>query len=318
MNLHILDADKTKLPYTITNTNGYVDYVCFSDDASLIFTSLIDGRMDIWDAQNREKKHTLQHQREMVQSAQFSIDNQLLMTTFRKTKEIYIWGVEAGKCINKIDPQDEYIRYCRLSPDGKQIAIITKNNAGIWDIGKNEYTMLFVEEKKGVINCFDFSSDGKQIAILFRNRYLTVRDCSNGRLVKGTDLLTKLGVSYVEGVLFRPKYNNQILINTCESLRLWDVEKEYCVDQYFIDDLISYSGIGNMENCFGWIKISSDGLHLMAHETNEDLLALWELESRSTLSRSVVRKDGWSCWDYAKSNTNENRIIFTFSNDSIV
>lgn len=95
----------------------------------------------------------------------------------RKCGVVHVWNVETGKLLRRIETYGDLTRVA-FSPDGQWIAYsrlfrtvdeLQLNEVSVWDVSSGELIKQF-DRCYG----FDFSLDGKQLAILSRTRCLIV------------------------------------------------------------------------------------------------------------------------------------------------
>ena len=96
---------------------------------TVYLTQLIDGSL----------MNTLQHEYR-VSEAIFSPDGQILATWEFENNRLYLWRVEDGVLLAKLDEHEEDIFVAAFSPDGKLLATATKNGEVIiWNLNNFVY-----------------------------------------------------------------------------------------------------------------------------------------------------------------------------------
>jgi len=115
---------------------GSVSAAEFSPDGRFIATVSADSLARVWDAETGELVHQLSHE-ERVSDVRFSPDGELLLTTVFLNPYSYIWSVETGTQLLRLQGHPLGAVGVRFSADGRYILTYsTDKTARIWDISR--------------------------------------------------------------------------------------------------------------------------------------------------------------------------------------
>ncbi len=112
---------------------GLIGDVAFSPDGTLLATSGVESRINVWDFTNRTVKFYFDGHLGPVKSLAFSPDGRRLISG-GDDGTVRIWEISSPKPVGILrDPLDRVVRSVAYAPDGKSIVSTTGDEVKIWN-----------------------------------------------------------------------------------------------------------------------------------------------------------------------------------------
>jgi WD40 repeat protein/serine/threonine protein kinase len=146
---------------------GEVSTAVFSPDGQLIATSGTKGDVKLWDPKtHREVGKKFEAQGKKLRCLVFSPNGRLLAGSEGpyNDPQVYIWDVNDGKLLHKLDGYTGLGATLAFSPDGELLATPhSDNNARLWEIPSGNLKAT-LKGHTNLVTCVAFSPDGKTLA----------------------------------------------------------------------------------------------------------------------------------------------------------
>ena len=177
------------------DASGMVYALAYSRDGKLLASGGAGGKVQLWDAETGELKHTMPGHDTWVQLAAFSPDSLTLATS--TPRDVKLWDVRTGelkRTLNGEGPANSWQKFT-FTPDGKRIAVVGQSRISFWDVETGENTSNLDDCTKLVA----YSPDGKTLACVPRGFWnqISLLDAETG------DLKRKIEQGDVESASFR-------------------------------------------------------------------------------------------------------------------
>jgi len=152
---------------TLTGHQEQVNWVSFSPNGEILATGSDDNTLKLWNVETGTMLISLEEHQKKVVAAAFHPDGDRL-ASIGEDKTLKIWSVADGKLLYSIEYSalidDDSLIGLRYSPDGKTMAIATRNRVRLWSGTPDSIPTIELGEE-AELSSISFSPNGKQIAI---------------------------------------------------------------------------------------------------------------------------------------------------------
>jgi WD40 repeat protein len=207
--------------------------LAFSPDGATLAGCGISNQIILWDIKSGLKKATFSHGRDVGYRVAFSPDGKHLTALGLAIADgkiaswrVQTWNVSTGKTVAQINSKDqEAFEYCRLSRDGRILAVLQKQRLNLLDTTNGQMKAAVegpspTSKKFG----FAFSGDGRAIVTV---SYLTKNDTVEGQLdwwavENGKKLASKKLTEFIGAALVVSPTHDTIAFRRGDGVvRLW-------------------------------------------------------------------------------------------------
>jgi WD40 repeat protein len=135
--LVIWDAAQCQATTTI-ELETVVSYLVYSPDGNFLASGDANGVIRIWDTHTGELARTLKGQLGVITSLDYSPDGKMLISTSYGSDKVFVWDMETGGIIRRLDMLIDIDRVFRLkgavfSPNGQFIAAANGELVYLWN-----------------------------------------------------------------------------------------------------------------------------------------------------------------------------------------
>lgn len=156
-----------QLLQTLEGHQEQVNWVSFSPRGKILASASDDKTMKLWNLETGTILMSLAGDNKKVVAAAFHPDGDRL-ASIDEDKTLKIWRVGDGKLLYSIKYaeliDDDRLKALSYSPDGKTMAIATRNRVRLWSGDANDIPTIELDERAD-INSISFSPNSQQIAI---------------------------------------------------------------------------------------------------------------------------------------------------------
>lgn len=152
---------------TLEGHQEQVNWVSFSPNGKILASASDDKTMKLWNLETGTMLMSLEGDNKKVVAAAFHPDGDRL-ASIDEDKTLKIWTVADGKLLYSIEYagliDDDRLKALSYSPDGKTMAIATRNRVRLWSGDANDIPTIELGERAD-LNSISFSPNSEQIAI---------------------------------------------------------------------------------------------------------------------------------------------------------
>ena len=237
----------------------------------------------------------------------FTPDGKNIIST-SEDKSIRIWDVESGESLAKFasqigDGPEGMIYASSLSPDGRILAV-----AGYPVLSEPQNYIIFIDIKKGeqvgtaighndVINCLDFSGDGKYLASGSEDGSVLIWEIGDGQFPKS--IATLAVTTPVTRLSFNPQTYQLAVTSESKDIRLYNLKGLNSGTSKFSPKLLK-----KHKSVVKTVKFSPDGRYISSSGNDEQVL-LW-------------KSDGEFVQEVHKSGNSVNALTFSHDGNVLV
>ena len=196
----------------------------------------------------------------MVNNVAITPDNQRIVSV--GSKEIKIWDVGNGKCLNTISGHESQIYGIALTSDGlRAITSSMDKTLKVWDL-QNVNCLHTLEGHTDQVNSVVITSDNRKAISASMDKTIKIWD-----LLSGSCIETFTGHTQgVNDVKLTP--NGRLIVSAGElSIKIWDLAKGACINT-----------LRGHTNVVRGIAITHDGQQIVS-ASNDNTLKVWDIES---------------------------------------
>lgn len=174
------DGEPTPLQHSAT-----VSRVAFSPDSRQLASVCYDGTLQIWDAQTRQKLHTLEQQMGLggtvlVRGMAYSPDSRYLALA-RHDGSVRVWDASRGQPLYTLEGHKGPAWQVAFSPDSKTLASAgTDKSVRLWNMTSGAAIRVFFEHPAAVKGVA-FRPDGRSVLVACEDGTVKVWDRDTGR-----------------------------------------------------------------------------------------------------------------------------------------
>jgi len=145
---------------------SYVSGITFDTDSEHILTASADGTAAVWNVGSGQRVIRFSDTADYIQSARFSPDAKLVVTSKTYHKRAIIWNTVTGKKITELVGHGEPVCEARFSPNGKFVVTASEDlTARIWDVETSDMVTTLKGHKNAVTDAH-FSDDGSELCTI--------------------------------------------------------------------------------------------------------------------------------------------------------
>lgn len=164
----------------IKGHSAQINSAIFSPDGNKILTASHDGEVKEWDILKGRCIRTLKGHTAEVLYASYSPDG---LYAASASKEIKIWNMKTGACIDSIPVNDMYYRSTDFTKDGKRLLIATGDNKiFIWDLKQKQEVKAYKGHTNIVWGAF-FNNDESRIISSSWDNTCIIWDTESGTII---------------------------------------------------------------------------------------------------------------------------------------
>lgn len=126
--------------FQLSAKGRYFSSAQLSPDANRLVTAGDDKTVDVWDARTGEALLTMPTNDDSVDSAKFSFDGRLIITTSREN--VRLWDADAGIELAVLRGHEYYVGGASFTPDGSRIVTVGKSTARVWQAFESVQDMI--------------------------------------------------------------------------------------------------------------------------------------------------------------------------------
>lgn len=219
------DFDQTSSFQTVGKHNGSVTYAKYSPNGKYIISSSFDDNnvINVWDASTGKLLKVLRGHSDLVLSASFSFDGQLIASGSRDNN-VRIWNVSNSKCIKTIEGHTGCVYDVDFSPDKQIVASASYDKTiRIWNVNTGE-CLKILDDHDGFIYDVDFSPDGKYLVSASQDEKIKIWEVCSWKCLKTFEGHT----AWVRDVDFSPNGKYIASASGDHTIRIWNIENGEC------------------------------------------------------------------------------------------
>lgn len=226
-NICIWDAITGEQLTLLKGHRDKIQSLSYSFDGKQIVSIALDSTLRIWNNDSGQCLHKIQL-RDYPKSAQFSPDNQLILTCCDST--IALWDAKKGTCLNTIMADSTTFYSATFNNKGTEILYSTEEKLYIWNLYTKKISGTVEKESKFGWGKAIYSSDDKKIVL-----------CNNlQHIVRIWDVESK-------------RYS------TSFETGGYIIDLRYSPDGRYV--IVAYLNIIDIYDCLSWKKVCSLGSH---------------------------------------------------------
>lgn len=212
--VNLLQQRSWKMPISVFNHEGKINFAAFSPDGKRIVTASDDKGARLWDVKTCKQLGLPLMHNGFVAYAAFSPDGKRLVTA-SWDKTVRLWDVESGNSLGIVLNHLGVVRFAKFSPDGKKIATISGDDIQIWEAK----TGIPVGQPINVFNLFsiDFSQDSSRL-LLASTGGVRLWSVTENKFI-GRLMLHKGNITSAQ---FSPEGAKIVTASSDKTARLWD------------------------------------------------------------------------------------------------
>ncbi|GLR71426.1 WD40 repeat domain-containing protein [Agaribacter marinus] len=260
--------DSTPIERKVLSESG-VYAADISNDASVAVVSSVNGAVDVWDLEAKEKRFTWRHQGEglnLVDNVRLSPDNTVAVTS--DDEAFALWDMTSGEPLGFWRIDESTIRDVAVSNNGNAIIVGRSNGKVLFFEPYTGRRLEFLghEEK---INSVDISANGR-FALTGGNDYRAyLWDTDSGQIIHAfthPHRVTKVVLDQLSRYVFTA--------DSQDDSQIWDVQSGEPISQLrFIERQIIFTAA----------EFSEDGKYLLTGSPAKRLI-LWDVKSGESIS----------------------------------
>ena len=154
--------------------------VAYSTDGKTIASGSTDGKLILWDATTRQRRHEIAANRSYLAPVIFSPDGRLVASA-DELHRVRLWEVQTGLEVGAMRSHIKAILSLAFHPDGR--ALVSGDSGGtlfVWDVAsKRPLTRL--ESDRGKVWALAFSPDGRTLASAGEDRLVHLWDFAEAK-----------------------------------------------------------------------------------------------------------------------------------------
>jgi len=247
-------------------TQAFSTVICcaFHPNGNLFATGEASGNIQLWSAQNFQKRLTLKGHGDWVQSLAFNSDGSILVST-SSDQTIKLWDVRTETCINTFIGHSK-VYAATIAPNDQIFATCSADNTiKVWDFETGNCTQTLIDHCD-IVWALAFSPDGKTLISSSRDRTIKLWNWQTGNCIKTLEGHPKR-VNFVSVI----DNGNTIVSAGDQMIKLWDLQ--------------SGNGLRSFEGYADKItrsSISADGA-LLASSSYDHTIRIWDLHTGECL-----------------------------------
>ena len=250
--------------------------VSFSPDEATVASASRDGTVKLWDVATGALALVLEGKRLQVFSVSYSPDPAILASG-ASLGTVQVWNLAKAK-IHTYSGQGDFVESVAFSPDGRTLASATQGSVFLWDLATGEPTAL--SEHLELFPGLAFSPDGSTLA---STAYAWDASIDLWDVATGRRTATLTGASRDRVLAFSPDGRTLAQGVYGGEVRLVDMAAGAAVGSLGpMRTIQSDHYVPMIES----VAFSPDGT-ILAAGTDEDVIYLWDVESRARI-RSLL------------------------------
>jgi WD40 repeat protein len=242
----IWDA-KTRAATGVVLTDKDLTTARFSADRKRIVTaSKLSAQ--VWDGDSRELLVTLSGHTAHVQSADFSLNGQQVLTS-SMDKTARVWDINTGQTVSILNGHGGAVDSASFSPDGLRILTTARDNtARIWDT-KTYTTVAVLEGHKGEVWRGRFSQSGTRVITASMDGTARLWDVATGNLLS----IFEGHQQSVFDAAFSPDESRIVTASFDKTIRIWSTRTGRSIAE-----------LQGHTDSVDSVEFSPDGLHVIS------------------------------------------------------
>ncbi|MGW8181731.1 MAG: WD40 repeat domain-containing protein, partial [bacterium] len=166
--LSVFDTNSGAVVSVLTGLNSAAACGRFSPDGKQIAVGGGDGRIRVWEAENRKVRLKLDGHKGLVEALTFSLDGRLIASGSADST-VRIWETEGGELRHIMRGHGSGVSSLSFNPNQTLLASASDKTVRIWEVRNGELRRTF-NGHQGPVWCVAFSPDGSLLATASQDR----------------------------------------------------------------------------------------------------------------------------------------------------